>query len=173
MRKFKYGYIALELTLTGVLSGGYIGFEKIGAYYSQFPDTIIKINSEVSKEEAENFEYPKEIEIDYALPTDSPLLQEGYAYAFKGGPKDLWEISVLKKTDEGYVIEEGEDKAFVVENPKKFGFKAIVEPTKHNGSFTITFQDASDYSSFLREFDGNSRWRDAFLHMKEKQEKMR
>lgn len=162
--------IALGLGILGVASGSYLGIEKLHDYYSQFPDTIVKITSETSEEEAEKFEYPKEIEIDYALPSGSPLLEEGYAYAFSGGPHDYWEISVLKKTDEGYVIEQGEDKEFIVDNPKKFGFKGIIEPTKHNGSFKIKFQSNSDFSSFLSEFDSNGNWEDAFLHMKEKQD---
>lgn len=162
--------MAIGLLITGALSGGYMGLDAIAGYYAQFPDTIMKVQSSVPKEATEKMEFPQEIEMYYALPKSSPLLEEGYAYGISGGGDDFWEVSVLKKTSDGYIIEMGDDKEFLVEDPKQFGFKGIIEPHKQNGSFKMTFPTQNQFESFLDAFDGNGKWQDAFLYMKEAKE---
>lgn len=162
---------AIGLIITGVLSGGCVGMNKIASYYGQFPDTIMKVQSSVAKEAADQLEFPKEIDMYYALPQNSPLLEEGYAYGISGGGEHFWEVSVLKKTKDGYIIEMGDDKEFLVEDPKQFGFKGIIEPHKQNGSFKMTFPTKTQFKDFLSAFDGNGKWEDAFLFMKEKKDK--
>lgn len=164
--------IAIGLGIMGILSSGCLAVESVASYFAQFPDTIIKMKTEVAETESENITYPKEMQVSYALPKDSPLLETGYAYGLNRDENGSWQITVLKKEKDGYLVQEGKEKGFLVEDMHGFGLNAIMEPTKQNGTFTITFYDASEFVDFIDAFQkgANGKWADTFLYMKEQKE---
>lgn len=167
-----YKKIFIGLVVVLILSGAIKGIGLIGDYYKQFPSDIVKI--QIDKESFKNSDdtYPRTVKVNYHLPIDSPLISDDVVYAFKGSNREYWKITILKKTDEGYIVEYGNKnyKNYLIEDIENFGFNGYMEPTEFNGSFDVTFYNWSGMEDFFDELDVNEEWRGVFLHMKEREE---
>lgn len=166
--KLKHIFIGLGIIFS--ISGSIKVIDLIHDYYEQFPDEIIKINTTISLDE--DYKYPKKVEVKYYIPIDSPLINEDVVYAFKGSEKEYWDVTILRKTDNGFVVELSEDgeENFLIQDPKEFGFKGYLDPTEINGTFEMTFNTEKGMTSFFSELEGNSEWTKVYLHMLERGE---